>query len=222
MPPAARCWSGIGEPADTVYSHCCGGVICSAEDMWDGPNEQYEKTVLDRLADVSAPDLSSFASARQWTAVAVDSLCNPDQEGYPEYAKKYYKWQKRYSGSEFSAMVNRGYGTGDVLDVLVTRRTTSGRVREFKIVGERKTVTVKREMETALGAGRPLLQLLHLRQGARREGQAQPDHHRRCGVRPRGGNVPDGGVHDGQKRLQNYRQILAHYYKDVKIRRLYK
>jgi hypothetical protein len=177
--------------------------------------------LVDRLADVSMPDLTAFANARQWTAVAVDSLCNPDQAGYPEYAKKYFKWQKRYSGSEFSAMSNRNYGTGDVLDVLVTRRTPSGRVREIKIVGERKTVTIKRELALRECLGEVYSNFLTFVKEHDSNGKLSRIVIDGAGY-GHGVGMCQMGAYMMALKGYNYRQILAHYYKDVKIRRLYR
>lgn len=211
-----------GEPADTVYSHCCGGVVASAEDMWDGPNERYEPRLLDRLLDTACPDLTNFGNARKWTAVAaVDALCNPNQEGYPEYAKKYFKWQKRFSGSEVSRWARDAYGTGDVLDILVTRRTPSGRVRELKVVGERKTVTIKREVALRQAFGglySNFFTFVKEHDGAGKLARIIIDG---AGY-GHGVGMCQMGAFMMAKKGYNYRQILAHYYESVRIRRLYR
>lgn len=210
-----------GQPVDAVYSHCCGGVVASSQDMWDGENEDYCPRQLDRLVSKACPDLTDWSAARSWTANHVDALCDPNQPGFPKYGHKYYRWNKVMSGEEFSRLANRMYGVGDVRDVIVERRTPSGRVRRIKIIGDRKSATVKRELEIRNALGEIYSNFFTFTKEHNGQG-------RLTRLTINGGGYGHGvglcqmGAYMMGVRGYNYRQILAHYYNGVKIRRLYR
>jgi SpoIID/LytB domain protein len=209
------------EPVDAVYSNCCGGVVATGQDLWDGEPEPYFFREVDRLDKNTPPDLSNWNAAYQWAATDVDVLCNPDQPGFPNYAKKYHHWEKEYSGAEFSRLADRMYGTGPVRDLVVQRRTPSGRVRKLQIVGENKTVTVHREMELREALGDLYSTFFSFVKEYDKGGRLS-----RLTIHGAGFGHGVGMCQMGAYMMAlhgyNYRQILAHYYKDVKIRRLYR
>ena len=211
-----------GHAADAVYSHSCGGMIASSRDMWDGHNEGYAVRKRDSLPPGKAADLSDWERAHNFILNHRSSLCRPDQAGFPKYARKYYRWERKFTGEKFSRLANERYGTGTVKDIEVLQRNASGRVRKMKIVGEKKTAVIDRELEIRRALGgiystfftwaktydkdRSVLRSLTIFGAGYGHGVGM------CQM----------GAFMMAKRGYNYRQILGHYYQNVKMRRLYR
>jgi len=205
-----------GQAVDAVYGHSCGGVIASAHDVWGGMHEGYSVRRLDRLVNDKAPDLSNGSDAHAYTSKPTDALCNPEQAGFPAYAKKYFRWTRRFSGAEFSALA----GVGRVKDVVVERRSPSGRVTRLKIIGDRTWVAddeleIRRALDHVNSTFFTVLPV-----------QDENGYLKSLTVYGAGfghgvGMCQMGAFMMGKKGY-NYRQILAHYFTDVKIRRLYR
>ena len=128
---------------DAVFHNVCGGTTAGSEEVWDGGAVPGLVPVLDDGRGRSAPDLSSDRAAAAFIASASPSLCcHPDNPGYPNYAKKYFRWEKTMTLDQ----VGRACGIGSARDVRVVKRTPSGRVRTLEISGSRGTKTIEKEL----------------------------------------------------------------------------
>jgi peptidoglycan hydrolase-like amidase len=209
------------QPVDAVYGHSCGGYIASSLDMWDGKQGGISRRHLDRLAVDSAPDLSLWRNAYRFLNDDEPSLCNPSQKGFPAYARRYYRWEKYFTGEEFTRLANAQYGTGTVKDVYIDERSPGGRIRKLRIIGEKKTIAITQELEMRRALGSIYSTFFAL-------GKDRDDDGILKGLRINGGGYGHGvgmcqmGALTMARRGYNYRQILAHYYTDVEIRRLYR
>ncbi len=209
-----------GEPVDAVYGHSCGGLMASSNDIWDGQYEGFSERRLDRLTREKAPDLSTDAAASLWLAKASNSLCNPAQAGFPNYSRDSFYWTKTYTGEQFSKMMNASYGVGTVRDVVVERRVPSGRVRKLRIIGSKKSVLITRELEIRGGMGDLYSTFFVVDKQADQQGSLTYVRIRGAGFGHGVGLCQMGAYMMGLKGY-NYRQILAQYFRDVRIRRMY-
>ncbi len=135
-----------GEPVDAVYSHSCGGTLSTASDVWGTQNAGWSRNEYD-TAEARTPDLSNWGDAHDFTSNHGAGFCNPGNAGYPNYGKGTYRWTKSFTGADFSDMADRMYHTGRVRDVVVDKRTASGRVARLRIIGEDREVSIHRELE---------------------------------------------------------------------------
>lgn len=209
-----------GRAVDAVYSHSCGGVLASATDMWDDPSQDYSKRKADRLENPWIGELSDASAARQWTARNVDSFCNPSHPGFPDYAKKSFRWTKEFTSLQLDSFFNSKYGTGHVKDIKVTRRMPSGRVRGLAIFGEKKTVTLERELAVREAFGGLKSTFFTIDNEYEGEGQITQLTLYGAGYGHGVGLCQMGAYVMGLEKY-TYRQILGHYFSNVKIRRLY-
>lgn len=209
-----------GKPIDAVYSHSCGGVVASANDLWDGVPQGYSRTMADRLGDRSVGDLSEWRAAHRWTSHAEDTFCNPDQPKFPNYAKGNYRWVKNYSNAYLTQLFDKSYGTGRVKDVTVTRRAQSGRVRGLRVVGDKKTVRITRELELreALGGLKSTFFTFATEYDDSKRLQRLYIHGAGFG---HGVGLCQMGAYMMAVQKFAYRQILGHYFTEVKIRTMY-
>ncbi len=210
-----------GGAADAVYGHSCGGVVASSRDVWGGINEGYAETRIDRLVRNQAPNLSKGSVAHDWTSRNVDALCNPKHDGFPKYAKKYFRWTKSFTGKEYSKLANERLGAGSVRNVIVAERKPSGRVTKLKVVGTKRTVTLNKHLEIRRALGGVYSTFFTVISERDDDGGLER-------LTVYGGGYGHGvgmcqmGAFIMGRMGYNYRQVLAHYYSEVKLRRLYR
>lgn len=210
-----------GRAVDAVYSHSCGGVISSAADMWDGIGLDYSTRKADRLGAREVGDLSDWKPAHEWTSRAVtDALCFPGQAGFPSYAKKYFRWVRSFTAEQLSELMNRSGDLGRVKNVVVDKRSQSGRVRGMRAVGERKTKRFDTELSIrgAFGGLRSTFFTFTTERDAQGKLKTLTLHGAGYG---HGVGMCQMGAYMLAIKKYSYRQILGHYFSDVKIRRLY-
>lgn len=217
-------WPGARDgnvAVDAVYSHSCGGAICSSADMWGGDNEGYAPRRYDRLDTSKTPYFRNWAATHPFVSKSQPSFCNPNQPGFPKYARKYYRWRRHWSGRELSRMLNASYHTGRVRDVIVDKRSPSGRVDKISIAGDRRTVKLRGEQDIrdAFGGLYSTFFTFTKDQGA--DGYLSEITIYGAGY-GHGVGMCQMGAYMMAKQGYNYRQILAHYYSKVKMRKLYR
>ncbi len=209
-----------GHAIDAVYSHSCGGVVSSSSEVWGTLNAGWSKSRHDRL-DRAAPALGSWQACHEFTGSNHDAFCSPRQSGFPDYAKPNFRWTKNFSGREFSELADKLHGTGPVKDVVVERRAASGRIQELRIVGERRSVTVRGEQNVRRSMGSVRSTLFTFSKSSGADGRLE-----RLAIQGAGWGHGVGMCQMGAfmmaRRNYNYRQILGHYYNDVRIRQLYR
>ncbi len=209
-----------GRAVDAVYSHSCGGVIASTADLWDSDGQGYSRRHLDRLGSAAVPDLAHPEIAHEVTSHAIAALCNPDQPGFPSYARGHFRWMKTLSADQLTSLMDRAYGTGRVKDLLIERRSAGGRVRTMKVIGERRTVVIDRELaiRSSLGQLKSTFFTVEVEEDAAGNLARATIHGAGFG---HGVGLCQMGAYVLALQSYNYRQILGHYFTQVKIRRLY-
>jgi SpoIID/LytB domain protein len=126
---------------DAVYCHSCGGVSADSNDVWHSSKFPYFQQAYDGRMQAH-PRLADERSAADWLKARPDVFCNADQPGFPNYAKKYFRWTRRISGEQLKRAANNEKKIGDVVNVQVTDRAESGRVREILVTGTNGSVKI--------------------------------------------------------------------------------
>lgn len=209
-----------GHAVDAVYSHSCGGVLSSSRQIWDGINEGYATSQFDRLDDDRTPQLTDWAHTHPYTSKPIEALCHPNQPGFPAYAKKYFRWRRTLSARKLTNIIDPLHGTGRVRNVLVEDRAASGRVRKLAIQGERRTVVIDRQLKIRKALGGIYSTLFTFIKQKDPAGDLRELTIFGAGY-GHGVGMCQMGAYMMGVRGYNYRQILAHYYNNVKMRRLY-
>ena len=200
-----------GDVLDAVFHNVCGGTTAGAEEVWDSKRIAGLTPVLDNGRGNSAPDLSSDRAATAFIEKASPSLCcNPSQPGYPNYAKKYFRWQKTLSFDQISRIT----GVGAVNSVQVTERMHSGRVRKLQVSGSRGTKTYVKELpiRNAFDLWSGFFVVTMGNGGVTFTGAGNGHGVGLCqmGARSLAANGAD------------YKQILKHYFPEASIQRIYR
>ena len=121
-----------GKVCDARFSKCCGGMTEVFESCWENIRHPYL---------VAKPDPYCNTTDKR---ILSQVLNNYDQE-----TTDFYRWSVHYTTEEMSELVARksGIDFGRILDLVPIERGASGRIITLKIVGEKCTITVGKELE---------------------------------------------------------------------------
>lgn len=121
-----------GELCDARFSKCCGGMTEVFETCWEPVNHPYL---------VSKPCPYCHTNDRRILSQVLNS--------YDQETNDFYRWTVSYTMSQLSDLVRRksGIDFGLIRDLIPVERSEAGRIIRLKIAGDRRTVTVGKELE---------------------------------------------------------------------------
>jgi peptidoglycan hydrolase-like amidase len=148
---------------DARFSKSCGGITEPFGKVWQPVDVPYLRNVADippgdRLpAYLSGPDVGGEELAGRWIRSAPAAFCNTTDPGILSRVltgvdgetKDFYRWSVGYAQEYLSALVREKSGVdfGAIHDLVPVERGPSGRVSLLKIVGEKRTMIVGKELE---------------------------------------------------------------------------
>lgn len=145
-----------GKICDARFYKACGGATELFENCWEEVHHPYLLPVADS-AQGKLPDLTQEAVAREWILSSPDAYCNTHDKtvlsqvlnNYDQETPDFYRWKVDYSQEELSSLVKEKMGIdfGKIIDLIPLRRGASARIIELKIVGEKRTMVVGKELE---------------------------------------------------------------------------
>ena len=219
---------------DARYSKSCGGITESFENVWEEKKFSYLTSIIDYKfePDNYNVDFSNEFNAQKWIKGNPAAYCNTNDKRilsqilleYDQETADFYRWKVGYSQKEISELIKRksGIDFGDIIDLLPIKRGASARLIKLKIVGTKKTLTIGKELEI-----RRLLSASHLYSSAIviekfeiAEGIPQ-----RFVIHGAGWGHGVGLCQIGAAvmaaRGHMFDEILLHYFKDSKLKKLY-
>ena len=121
-----------GHLCDTRYGKCCGGRTEIFSSAWGDVDYDYLQSVEDPFCNTSD------------TAILAQVL-----NGYDLETTDFYRWTVRYTTEELSEIVRTksGLDFGRILALEPLERGPSGRITRLRIVGDKLTLTVGKELE---------------------------------------------------------------------------
>lgn len=127
------------EVCDARFYKCCGGKTELFENCWADTHYSY----LESIEDAPRAGARSFCNTRD-ARVLSQVLNNYDQE-----TQDFYQWTVRYTQAELSELVRRrsGFDFGLIEALQPVKIGPSGRIVELRIVGEKRTMVVGKELE---------------------------------------------------------------------------
>ena len=144
---------------------------------------------------------------------------------YDQETTDFYRWKVEYTQDEISKLVfqRSGVDYGRIIDLIPIARGTSGRLYKLKIVGEKKTQIIGKELEI-----RRTLSTSHLyssafvveRHDIQSDGVPQRFTLKGAGWGHGVGLCQIGAAVMGEKGY-GYKEILLHYFIDATINTLY-
>ena len=145
-----------GELCDARFSKSCGGVFEEFENCWEHQHHPYLVARRDGEDETKFPDLTREDEAEEWILTAPKAFCNTrDKEilsqvlnDYDQETTDFYRWQVEYTQEQFADLIRRRTGDdyGRIRDLQPVARGTSGRLYKMKIVGEKKSRVIGKEL----------------------------------------------------------------------------
>ena len=222
-----------GELCDARFSKSCGGVYEEFENCWEPKHYDYLVARLDGADEMNFPDLTVEENAREWILNAPEAYCNTNDKqilsqvlnNYDQETTDFYRWKVEYTQDELSKLVKERSGVdyGKIIDLEPIARGTSGRLYRLKIVGDKKTQIIGKELEI-----RRTLSPSHLyssafvveKQDVDADGVPGKFVLRGAGWGHGVGLCQIGAAVMGEKGFK-YKEILLHYFINASIDKLY-
>ena len=145
-----------GELCDARFSKSCGGVLEEFENCWEDEHHRYLEARRDSEDEMNFPDLTREDQAEEWILTSPRAFCNTTDKNvlsqvlndYDQETADFYRWRVEYSQQQLADLIRRRTGDdyGRVKDLQPVARGTSGRLYKMKIVGEKLTKVIGKEL----------------------------------------------------------------------------
>jgi len=144
---------------DARFYKCCGGITEKFENVWEPVSHPYLTKVIDTDTRHPSPvtDLTNEENARAWILGNPPAYCNTHDKqalsqvlnDYDLETQDFYRWKVSLTQKEIKALLHRkvDIDVGNVLDLIAVERGVSGRIIRLKIVGDKQTITIGKELE---------------------------------------------------------------------------
>ncbi|MDR2823858.1 MAG: SpoIID/LytB domain-containing protein [Prevotellaceae bacterium] len=218
-----------GEICDARFSKSCGGVTEIFENCWADTHFTYLESVIDseQPTDFSL-DLTKNGDAEKFICSQPECFCNTREpkilsqvlNNYDQQTTDIFRWQCEFSQKEIAEIIAKKSGVdfGAIMDLVPLKRGASGRIVELQVVGTKQVAIVGKELEI-----RKWLSQTHLYSSAFvvEKSDFSTDIPQRFLLRGAGwghgvGLCQIGAAVMGEKGY-NFKEILAHYYKNTEI-----
>ena len=216
---------------DAVYSAVCGGHTEHKRNVWNPPDEPYLQGIYDNIGKKKGAqrhfNLTREKDVRKWIDERPDVFCSLNRENLPSilaYSKKYFRWEVSYSRRELEEIIKKrtGEDIGILYDIIPQQRGVSGRLMEVEILGSRKNIRIKKELNIRRALSPTYLRsacfTIDIEMGEM--GMPLAFHFKGAGWGHGVGMCQIGAAVmalDGY----NYKEILDHYYSGVEIKNVY-
>lgn len=221
-----------GMICDARFYKCCGGVTELFENVWEPIKHSYLVKVIDNpvLQQDFDYDLHKHEAAEKWIKGNPDAFCNSSDKAvlsqvlndYDQETNDFYRWKVRYTQDEISELVKEktGIDFGLIEELNPLERGVSGRIIRLKISGKKKEMVIGKELEI-----RKALSKTHLYSSCFIVEKEKVNEEVVFNIYGSGwghgvGLCQIGAAVMGSKGY-NYNQILMHYFKGVKLERIY-
>ncbi len=221
-----------GELCDARFSKCCGGVYEEFENCWEPVHYPYLEARRDGENEMDFPDLTNEDNAREWILTSPEAFCNTHDtkvlsqvlNNYDQETTDFYRWKVEYAQDEISKLIlNRsGVDYGRIIDLQPIERGKSGRLIKLKIIGEKKTLIIGKELEIrrTLSTSHLYSSAFVVEKGECKDGVPSKFILRGAGWGHGVGLCQIGAAVMGEKGY-DYKQILLHYFINADINNLY-
>ena len=145
-----------GQLCDARFSKSCGGVYEEFENCWEDHHHPYLVARRDSEDEMNFPNLTHEAEAEEWILSSPKAFCNTqDKEilgqvlnDYDQETPDFYRWTVEYDQNQLADLIHRRTGDdyGRIRDLQPISRGTSGRLYKMRIVGEKMSKTIGKEL----------------------------------------------------------------------------
>lgn len=216
---------------DARFSKSCGGATELYGSCWEEKEVSYLANFID-FQEGTLPDLTNEVEVEKWILDSPDAFCATSDKkvlsqvlnGYDQETTDFYRWKVSYTQDELSDLIKRKtlIDFGKILDIRPIKRGVSGRLIEMQIIGTKESRIIGKELEI-----RKTLSESHLYSSAfiiKKEGEEGgiPARFRLFGAGwGHGVGLCQIGAAMMAEKGYNYHEILAHYYRNAQLEKLY-
>jgi len=220
--------------ADARFSKSCGGISESFENCWEPVHHPYLVKIIDNPETPKGFDLDLTVeiNADRWIRSNPPAFCNTTDakvlsqvlNNYDQETTDFYRWKVEYSQEEISELIKKrtGIDFGNIKALVPIERGDSARLIRLRIEGTKKTLTLGKELEI-----RKALSTSHLYSSAfvvdtEGEENGLPSKFILTGAGwGHGVGLCQIGAAVMGEKGYSYRKILAHYFKDALLEKVY-
>jgi len=144
-----------GEICDARYSKACGGLTEDFETAWEDKRIPYLTTISD--APIPHPSIGTEEEAARWILSRPPAFCHTTDErllekilpSFDRETKDFFRWTVEYPRKELEEILREksGFEFGDLQEIVPLSRGPSGRIRQLRIIGSKKSIVVGKELE---------------------------------------------------------------------------
>ena len=129
-----------GKICDARFSKCCGGRMELFSTCWEDKDYPYLQPLPDTADCVEGGDV--FCDTQD------EKILSQVLNDYDLETRDFYRWRTEYSRTEVSDLVRRrsGMDFGTIRDLVPVERGPSGRLKRLKVVGDKKTMIIGKEL----------------------------------------------------------------------------
>ena len=129
-----------GKICDARFSKCCGGRMELFSTCWEDKDYPYLQPLPDTADCVEGGDV--FCDTKD------EKILSQVLNDYDLETKDFYRWTTEYSRTDVSELVRRrsGIDFGTIRDLVPIERGPSGRLKRLKVVGDKKTMIIGKEL----------------------------------------------------------------------------
>lgn len=129
-----------GKICDARFSKCCGGRMELFSTCWEDKDYPYLQPLPDTADCVEGDDV--FCDTKD------EKILSQVLNDYDLETRDFYRWRTEYSRTEVSDLVRRrsGMDFGTIRDLVPVERGPSGRLKRLKVVGNKKTMIIGKEL----------------------------------------------------------------------------
>ena len=129
-----------GEICDARFSKCCGGRMELFSTCWEDKDYPYLQPLPDTPDCVEGGEV--FCDTND------ERILSQVLNDYDLETKDFYRWTTEYSRTEVSDLVRRrsGIDFGTIRDLVPIERGPSGRLKRLRIIGDKKTMAIGKEL----------------------------------------------------------------------------
>jgi SpoIID/LytB domain protein len=143
------------EICDARYSKACGGITEDFDTAWDDKRVPY----LTSISDASVPHqkIGTEEEASAWILSDPEAYCHTKDErlletilpDFDRETKGFFRWTIEHSRTELEEILREksGFDFGTLQEIVPLQRGPSGRISRLKIVGAKRSMVVGKELE---------------------------------------------------------------------------
>jgi stage II sporulation protein D len=144
-----------GKICDARYSKACGGLTEEFATAWDNKGVPYLKSISD--APVAYGAIETEEEADRWIRSRPEAYCHTKDKAllekilpvFDRETATFFRWTVEYSRYELERIVRQksGIDFGALQEIVPLERGPSGRISRLKLVGSKMSIVVGKELE---------------------------------------------------------------------------